>query len=187
MKLVVGLGNPGTQFKDTRHNYGFHIIDLFLEQKGISLEKNNFDSLYEILNFDEKKVIYAKPQTYMNLSGDSILKISNYYKISPKDILVIYDDKDLELGDYKIKVNGSSGGHNGIKDIINKLKTEEFVRLKVGIGNSKLIETKDYVLGKFTKEQKNFLKEKEEIYLSIVNDFNNLSPIELMNKYNSKK
>ena len=128
MKLVVGLGNPTSEYNNTRHNTGFIFLDAYLKQKGLELNKKKFNSLYiETTNKYGEKVIFVEPQTYMNLSGEAVGSFSNYYKIEVEDILVIHDDLDLELGKIRIRSKGSSGGHNGIKNIMfNEINILEY-------------------------------------------------------------
>lgn len=159
MKLIVGLGNIGHMYTNTRHNIGFIALNYILNALNISLDKDNFDSNFTIVNINKQKAIFAEPTTLMNLSGNCVSQIISYFKINPMDLIVIHDDLDLEIGTYKIKTNGSSGGHNGIKDIINKIKTDKFVRFKIGIGRPKNnISVVDYVLGKFSQEELNILQ-----------------------------
>lgn len=148
MKLIVGLGNPGDEYINTRHNVGFQIIDLICEEYNVSLNSNKFNGVF----FVEKDVIFAKPYTFMNNSGSFVKELINFYKIDISDILVIFDDLDSEVGQAKIKTVGSAGGHNGMKDIIEKLNTDEIKRLKIGIGrpkNSKMVSK--YVLSNIPK------------------------------------
>ena len=139
MKLIVGLGNPGKEYENTRHNIGFNVIDLYLKKNNLNLDKEKFNGKYLKTNINNEEVIFLEPQTYMNLSGDSVLKIMNFYKINIEDILIIQDDLDLDLGKIKLKEKSSSGGHNGIKDIEQKLGSNSFKRLKIGISNSNQI------------------------------------------------
>lgn len=180
MKMVVGLGNPGSEYVGTRHNVGFMILDFF------DLKFNNerkFNALVAIKTVNNEKVLFVKPQTFMNNSGFSVYKIANYYNIESKDILVIHDDMDLELGTFKIKSHGSSGGHNGIKSIIESLRTDGFCRLKVGIGHPSE-NTIDYVLGNFSKNEFLKLSHNFILYKEIVNIFLMYDSNYLMNRYN---
>ena len=179
MKLIVGLGNPGKEYENTRHNVGFNIIDNYAKDLKWSKEK---DSLIAITNKFGEKIILLKPQTYMNLSGNAVKRIADYYKINPCDVLVIQDDLDLPILTYRLKYASSSGGHNGIKSIISTLGTNEFARLKVGIGHSDKNDTKDFVLDKLSKKEVDFLK--SEIFTDIINDFINKGISFSMNKYN---
>ena len=184
MKLVVGLGNPGKEYENTRHNVGFDVIDNYLSSKKIQINKNKFDGLYVDTTINDEKVIFLKPQKYMNLSGEVIKEFVNFFKIDIQDILIIEDDLDTELGKIKIKYKGSSGGHNGLKDIEKNLNTKNYKRLKIGISNNKNIDTKDYVLGKFRKEEKEKLDKSIDICKNIIDDFFKLDFDKLMNKYN---
>src|SRR5699024_2915828 len=134
MFLVVGLGNIGKKYEKTRHNIGFMILDKFSKEFNIEFNKENNTCNYGIGNVMGKKVILVKPKTYMNLSGDAVVEIINYFKINLDDLLVIYDDISLDFLKIRIRQKGSHGGHNGIKDIINKINTEKFKRIKIGIG-----------------------------------------------------
>ncbi|MDE5630137.1 MAG: aminoacyl-tRNA hydrolase [Bacilli bacterium] len=143
MKLIVGLGNPGKEYENTRHNIGFMVLDSYL---GDVKWSSKFNGLYYQSVINGEKYIFLKPQSYMNLSGGVVRKYMDYFKITFEDILVIHDDLDLEVGRVRIKINSSAGGHNGIKDIIACLKTDAFARIKVGVSNNKNVDTKDYVL-----------------------------------------
>ncbi|MBR4230777.1 MAG: aminoacyl-tRNA hydrolase [Bacilli bacterium] len=179
MKLIVGLGNPGKEYKKTRHNVGFIIVDNYAD----SLKWNkDGDTLIANTIINDEKVLFIKPQTYMNLSGNSVGRIAKYYKIDPKDILVIHDDMDLPMMEYRIKFNSSSGGHNGIKSIISVLGTEGFARLKIGIGHNEDGDTKDFVLGKLSKKEISFME--TDVFKDIINDFVNKDINYVMNKYN---
>lgn len=172
MKLIVGLGNPGGEYKKTRHNVGFIFLNSFLSKEGLSLDKKKFKGLYtEYVSRKGNKAILLEPQTYMNLSGDSIVDFVNYYKIDPKDVLIIHDDLDLNVSKLRIRSKGSSGGHNGIKSVIARLKTEEFKRVRIGIGKNPLIPVIDYVLSKFSEEEMKMLEEKFEIVNHVIEDF----------------
>ncbi|MDD6224497.1 MAG: aminoacyl-tRNA hydrolase [bacterium] len=186
MKLIVGLGNPGREYENTRHNIGFFIIDKFANKLGILITKSKFNGLYGETSIRGEKVILLKPQSYINLSGEVIRKFVDFYKISISDILIIHDDLDLNVGVYKIKQRGSSGGHNGLKNIEIHLGTQEYKRIKIGISNNKNIDTKDYVLGKFSKEDQEKLTEIQEVILQILEDYFKVSFLDLMGKYNHR-
>lgn len=186
MKLIVGLGNKGSEYNNTRHNVGFMVIDEYLNKHNLVLNKEKFDGLYCDTVISDEKVIILKPQKYMNLSGEVILKFVNYFKIKPQDILVIHDDLDMPVAKIKLKENGSSGGHNGIKNIILNLNTEEFKRLKIGINKDSSIATKDYVLGKFNCEEKEKLDAINAKVISILVDYFKLPFNDLMSKYNRR-
>lgn len=186
MKLIVGLGNPGFEYENTRHNIGFMVLDNYLKENPAAWQKK-FNGLYQTLTIQGKKVYFLKPQTYMNLSGSSIQEFVHYFKINLADILVIHDDLDLKIGRFRLKTNSSAGGHNGIKSIINSLGTENFARLKIGISKIDNIDTKDYVLGKFKPDELTILENLYPTINDLINDFltNDLST--LMNKYNKKQ
>lgn len=168
MKLIVGLGNPGDEYKATRHNIGFIVLDNYIKD---GLWKEKYNALYKDMMIDNEKVILVKPTTYMNLSGDAVIKFVNFYKIDPSDILVIHDDLDLPFGRIRIKFDSSSGGHNGIKSIINNLGTQKFGRLKIGISHNSNGDTKDYVLGHFTEEENQKLNKILPDTKKIIDDF----------------
>ena len=132
--LIVGLGNPGKEYAHTRHNCGFRAIDLLAEKLGCKIDKGKFQGLYGQTTYDGKKLFLLKPQTYMNLSGKSILQLSAYYHIPPARIIVLFDDISLAPGRLRIRADGSAGGHNGIKSIIQELGSQEFPRVKIGVG-----------------------------------------------------
>lgn len=185
MKLIIGLGNPGIEYNNTRHNIGFFYIDLYAKKMNGNF-KQKFQGEYVKFKINSEDVILLKPLTYMNLSGESVIKYVNYFKIKSEDILVIHDDLDMEFGKIKLKTNGSSGGHNGIKSIISCLNSENFKRLKIGINKSKEMDTKDYVLGKFTKEENEYLKKLEPTILNLLDDYFKLNFNDLMSKYNRR-
>lgn len=153
MKVVVGLGNPGIEYAATRHNVGFMVLDGMAEKLSALNWKNNFNGLVGEAKIDGEKVLLVKPQTYMNLSGQAVLAVMQFYKVAKEDLLVVYDDMDLEVGAVKLRQKGSCGGHNGMRDIIRLLGTEQISRLKIGIGKSKYAQGKDFVLGKFLPEE----------------------------------
>lgn len=159
MYLVVGLGNPGEEYKKTRHNMGFNAIDMLCEKYGIEIKKEKFQGKYECSTIEQEKVILLKPQTYMNLSGESIRQFVNFYKIEPDKIIIIYDDMDINPGTIKIRKKGSAGGHNGMKSIIQNLGTEEFPRIRIGIGRPTKEEDQiNYVIGQISNEEQEKLK-----------------------------
>lgn len=186
MKLIVGLGNPGKEYEKTRHNIGFMIIDHLAEKLNVKLSNNKFNGIYYQGHINNEKVILLKPQTYMNLSGECVIQFVNYFNIEDEDILVVYDDMDLELGKIRLKTKGSSGGQNGMKNIMEHLHTQTISRLKFGIGLKKMIPAKDYVLGHFSKEDSVILKDKIDIATNACLDFLELEMTEIMNKYNAK-
>ena len=134
MKLIVGLGNPGRDYRWTRHNVGFLLVERLAEKNGIDLAKRGLKSIYGRGKIGEKDVILAKPQTFMNLSGEAVQRLLRFFKIPPEDLIVLHDDLDLPLGKIRIRLQGGAGGHKGIKSIIESLGVDAFVRFKVGIG-----------------------------------------------------
>lgn len=184
MKLIVGLGNPGKEYCKTRHNIGFDVIDNYLSKNNLTLNKQKFNGLYVQTVINGEKVIFLEPQKYMNLSGEVVKKYVDFFKISIEDILIIHDDLDQELGKIKLKQNSSSGGHNGIKNIELHLGTKNYKRLKIGISNNKKVDTKDYVLGKLNKEDRNIIEKSISNSLNIIDDFFVMDFSSLMNKYN---
>ncbi|MBM7866393.1 aminoacyl-tRNA hydrolase [Heliobacterium gestii] len=159
MKAIVGLGNPGLQYARTRHNIGFMVIDRLAEMWGADGFRDKFQGLCSEARVDGEKVLLLKPQTYMNLSGQAVAAMAVFYKLPPEDILVIYDDMDLNLGKLRARAKGSSGGHNGMKSIIALLGTEEFPRLKMGIGRpAGRRPAAAHVLESFTDEERETVK-----------------------------
>jgi len=132
--ILAGLGNPGQKYENTRHNMGFLTVDLLAERQGVKLNKVKFKSAYNILNLAGQKVLVMKPQTYMNLSGEAVREAAQFYKIPPERVIVIYDDVSLPVGKLRVRPSGSAGGHNGIKNIIAHLGTDQFPRVKIGTG-----------------------------------------------------
>ena len=154
MKLVVGLGNPGAKYKGTRHNVGFMTMDEVAYQEKFDFDKAIFDAIFAQVQIGGEKVIFMKPLTFMNLSGEAIRPLMNYFKITIEDLLVVYDDMDLPVGKIRLRQKGSAGGHNGIKSIISCLGTSEFNRIKVGVGRPKDGRTVvGHVLNRFEKEE----------------------------------
>lgn len=186
IKLVVGLGNPGKQYENTRHNMGFKVLDNIAKRLEINKWKERNGDLFFDCHLDFCRVIFLKPQRYINLSGDSMIEFVKFFDIKTEDILIVSDDLDLPVGSLKLKEKGSSGGHNGLKNIESRLGTNEYKRIKIGISNNKDIETKDYVLGKITKEEKKVLDPIiESAADAVLSSFRTPFP-ELMSKYNTR-
>ena len=156
MKLIAGLGNIGDKYCFTRHNAGFMVLDKWALDEGFSFKEDK-----KLKSFIAKKgdIIFVKPTTFMNLSGEAVRAVMDYYKIDVKDVLIIYDDISIDLGKIRFRANGSDGGHNGIKSIIKHVGTKEFDRLKIGIGPQPNIPSENFVLQNFPKEQLEELKE----------------------------
>lgn len=187
MKLIVGLGNPGKEYEATRHNVGFMVIDEYIKKNDIKKSKKKFGGIYYEINHNGEKVIFLKPQKYINLSGEVIIKFIKYFNIDISDILIISDDLDLNVGSYRLRASGSSGGHNGLKNIEEQLNTNEYKRLRIGISNNKEIDTRDYVLGKISKESMTTIQGVIKESMNIIDDYISTSFIDLMNKYNKKQ
>lgn len=182
MKMIVGLGNPGSEYAQTRHNVGFMLVNKLAGDLKINITKKKFNALIGETNTKGEKVILVKPQTYMNLSGDSVAPLVNWYKIRPVDIVVIYDDMDLPLGKLRIRSSGGAGGHNGMKSIINMLGTDQFARMRIGIGRGQ--QSVNHVLGKFSPEEREIIattleKTVQAVYTWMYQDINTA-----MNKFN---
>ena len=159
MKLVVGLGNPGRKYADTRHNVGFMVIDRLARRSGIEVTKRQCSALVGLGSIGRARVCLAKPQTYMNLSGEAVACLLRFYKISTADLLVIYDDRDLPPGKIRLRERGSAGGHRGMESIIGMLGTSDFPRLRVGIGRPAEIDAMDHVLGGFSAEERPLMED----------------------------
>lgn len=160
MKLIVGLGNPGRKYKKTRHNIGFMVVDELLSRHGFKLNKKKFNGEYAMENLAGEKVIFLEPQTYMNLSGNAVRPLMEYFSIEPEDLLVIYDDLDLPTGKIRLRAKGGHGGHNGMRSIIEHLGTKEFNRIRFGVGRpANTVAVVDYVLADFAKAERDTIKE----------------------------
>jgi PTH1 family peptidyl-tRNA hydrolase len=182
-RLVVGLGNPGKKYAQSKHNVGFLALDKFAEINRLKFKASvRFNS--EILEFEDAVLI--KPKTYMNNSGYAVFKAADYYKVDTNDILVIYDDVALPLAKLRLRFKGGSGGHNGIKSILAHLNSENFNRLRIGIDKSENKEMKDYVLSDFSKTEMKIIDDTMILVNNIIDDFiKGLRFEEIMNKYNS--
>lgn len=189
MYLIAGLGNPGRQFEHTRHNIGFDTIDLLVERHQVPQSGVRCKGMYGKGMIAGEKVILLKPLTYMNLSGEAVRGLADYFKIDPeKELIVIYDDIDLEPGQIRIRKKGSAGGHNGIKSIIAHLGTNEFPRIKVGVGEKpKGWDLADYVLGKFSGEDAGRIDEAAADASSAVKIILTQDIDAAMNQFNAKK
>lgn len=187
MKLIVGLGNPGKEYENTRHNIGFSYIDRIAKANNFPEFREKFEGAVSEKIIDGEKIILLKPMTYMNLSGNSVGQIVKFYKIEMEDIAIIYDDMDMPLSQLRLKSNGSAGGHNGIKSIISHIG-ENFLRVKCGIGRAKNKEDNiNFVLGKFNENEKILVDELGERIEKLFEDIINGTQIEkMMQKYNKK-
>ena len=169
MKAIICLGNPGNEYTNTRHNIGFKMADYLMNEHNVSIIKKECKSFTIKVDINKKKFLIVKPQTFMNLSGEAALKISQYYKIKPKDMLIIYDDSEINFGYIRFKKQGSAGTHNGMKSIINLLQTKEIARLRIGVGPiPEKWNIKDFVLANFSdKENEDLTKIFKESKIAI--------------------
>lgn len=186
MFLIVGLGNPGKEYDSTRHNIGFEVVDYIANKYNIELNRVKFKGIYGEGFIANKKVILLKPTTYMNLSGESIREVINFYKLTEDEVIVLYDDISLEIGRLRIREKGSAGGHNGIKSIITNLSTDIFPRIKIGVGQPKG-DLVAHVLGKFNKDEQEVLKESMEASALAVEIIIKENTKEAMNRLNGFK
>lgn len=189
MYLIVGLGNPTKQYEKTRHNIGFDVIDALADKYNISVTEKKHKALCGRGAIEGQKVVLAKPQTFMNLSGESVVELLNYYKMDPEtEMIVIYDDISLAPGNIRIRKKGSAGGHNGIKNIIALTGTQNFLRIKVGVGEKpKNWDLADYVLGCFSEEDRKYVEDaiKDAMGACALMVWDDVD--KAMNDYNSKK
>ena len=189
MFLIVGLGNPSAKYEKTRHNVGFDVIDALADKYNIEVKEKKAKALCGSGYIEGQKVILVKPQTFMNLSGDSVAPLMNFYKLDPaEDLIVVYDDINLEPGYIRIRKKGSAGGHNGIKDIIAKTGSDQFSRVKVGVGHKPADwDLADFVLSRFSKEERanleDAIKDTMDALVHMIQDETD----EAMNKYNGRK
>jgi len=185
MYLIVGLGNPEEEYARTRHNMGFDTINKIAEINNIQVNKKKFNSLYGTGEIDGQKVILLKPQTYMNLSGNAVRDFMNFYKIKEEELIVIYDDLDIEPGVIKIRKKGGPGTHNGMKSVVHETQTENFVRVRVGIGNPQYKnDLLNYILTRIPEEEYKVLKEATANAANAVDQIIKNGIDSAMNKYN---
>ncbi len=187
MKLIVGIGNPGKEYENTRHNIGYMAVEQIARHHNVKFDQNKFNSVYTIFRIKNEKIILMKPETYVNLSGSAVLSMMNYFGIDKEDILVIYDDTALPLAKVRVRFKGGGGGHNGLSNIIDYLKTQEFKRMRIGIDSNPLIEKKNWVLGRFNKEDQKIIDKTMQRLKDVPADFINESFSDFMNKYNSEQ
>ena len=185
MKLIVGLGNPGSKYAGTRHNIGFDILDYTAKELDIELNQSKFKGVFGTYLHKGEKIIFLKPLTYMNLSGESVAPLLNYYNIPLENLLVVYDDLDLPAGKIRLRQKGSAGGHNGIKSLISHLGTNEFNRIRVGIDRPapghQII---DYVLGGYRPEEKQDIQDSIEQSSKAIEAWFDKPFLEVMNTFN---
>lgn len=184
MKLIIGLGNVGAKYMFTRHNVGFMLVDKIALDRGVSFKENTkLKSLITKFYADEE-IMLVKPTTYMNLSGEAMRAVIDYYKISPEDMIIVYDDLSLNLGKIRFRANGSDGGHNGIKSIIQHLGSKNFARLKIGIGPQPPIPSEAFVLQNFPNESLTELKDVLSLSEEAIQFFFKNGIEKTQNKYN---
>lgn len=184
MKLIVGLGNPGKEYEKTRHNCGFMVIDKLAEKLNVNVDQNKFKGLYVKVKYHGDDIILLKPQTYMNLSGESVIAVMQFFKIDKEDLLVIYDDLDMPVGKLRLRKTGSAGGHNGIKNIIAHLNSQDFKRIRVGIDRHKYMKVVDYVLSGFSKLETEAITQGIENAANAIIDYLDHDFDYIMNRYN---
>lgn len=187
MKLIVGLGNPGKKYENTRHNIGFLVIDELAKRFNVAVNENKFKSHYATIHHNGEKVFLMKPQTFMNLSGESVRPFLDYYKMSPEDVIVIYDDLDLPTGKIRLREKGGHGGHNGIRSLIDHLGTKEFKKVRIGIGRPTTpISIVDYVLQDFSKQEKSLVEEAIYRAANACEEAVTEKFVDVMNQFNQK-
>ena len=187
MYLIVGLGNPESDYSKTRHNMGFNVINKISEKYGIEVNKSKFKGLVGNGIIEGEKVVLLKPQTFMNLSGESVIEAINFYKIREEELIIIYDDIDIDPGNIRIRKNGSAGTHNGMKSIIEHIKTEKFIRVRVGIGKPKEhIDMISHVIGHIPEEELQILDKGTNIAKDAVIEILKNGVDSSMNRYNKK-
>lgn len=188
MYLIAGLGNPGTKYEMTRHNIGFHTIDYIADELGVKVKKLKYKALYGECEINGEKVLLVKPQTFMNLSGESIVEFVKFFKIPVENVIIISDDIALDTGRIRVRGKGSAGGHNGLKSIIYMLNSDEFPRVRIGVGapEHKDYELADFVLGKFAKDEIPVLEEAIVKAYKAVKEIIARGYESAMNKYNGK-
>ena len=187
MYVIAGLGNPGQKYENTRHNMGFITVDQLAIKHDIKVDKLKFKALVGEGRIAGQKVLLVKPQTYMNLSGESIRQVMHFYKLDPEKLIVIYDDIDIELGALRIRKFGSAGTHNGMKSVVYQLQSDRFPRIRIGIGSQKKGDLVDFVIGGFSKEEVPVLEETVTKAVSAIECILAEDVDIAMNRYNTKK
>ena len=187
MYVIAGLGNPGKKYENTRHNIGFITIDQLAEKHDIKVDKLKFKALVGEGRISGQKVILVKPQTYMNLSGESLQEVVNFYKVEPENLIVIYDDIDLELGTLRIRKAGSAGTHNGMRSVVQHLNSKDFPRIRIGMGGPGKRDLVDFVIGGFTKDEKGPLEETVTKAVEAIECIVEKDTDMAMNRFNTKK
>lgn len=187
MYLIVGLGNPGIKYEQTRHNVGFDAIDLIAKKLCVNIDKVKFHGVYQQTRYNNEKLILLKPDTYMNASGESVVQFAKYFGIEPQNIIVLVDDVDIKFGSVKIKKNGSAGTHNGLKSIIKHISSQEFPRVKIAVGQRpEYMDLADFVLSKFSNDERKIIDKEIELAADAVFQIIDSGLESAMNKTNSQ-
>lgn len=187
MKLIVGLGNPGERYEDTRHNVGFQVIDALAQKAGIALTSNKFGGEFGQGSVRGEKAALLKPQTYMNCSGDSVGPAARFYKVTGEDLIVVHDELDMPLGRLQLKKGGGTGGHHGLDSIVDRLGTDDFVRIRLGIGKPEAKErTVGHVLGGFGRDEAPLWKEVSERAVAAIEALLKVGLAKAMNDFNRR-
>ncbi len=187
MYVIAGLGNPGKKYEKTRHNIGFITIDQLAEKHNINVDKLKFKALVGEGRISDQKIVLIKPQTFMNLSGESIQEVMNFYKLPPENLIVIYDDIDIELGTLRIRKSGSAGTHNGMRSIVQHLNSQGFPRIRIGMGGPQKGNLVDFVIGGFTKDEEKVLYDTVSTAIKAIECIVESGTDLAMNKYNIRK
>lgn len=183
--MIIGLGNPGKKYEKTRHNIGFQVIDELAERLDAPAMQSKFNGMYTVVHRPEGKVLLVKPLTYMNLSGECVRPLLDYYDVDVADVIVLYDDLDFPPGELKLRQKGSAGGHNGMKSLIQHLGTDQFKRIRLGIGRpTNGMKVVDYVLANFSKDESAVIQEMVDKSATACMDWLQAPFLEVMNKYN---
>lgn len=186
MYVIVGLGNPGKKYENTRHNIGFITVDYLADRHGIKINKIKHKALVGEGNISDQKVLLVKPQTYMNLSGNSVREVMDYYKVDIENLIVIYDDIDIPAGSVRIRKKGSAGTHNGMRSVVYDLQSDQFPRVRIGMGRSGNVDLKDFVTGGFSKSEKEMFEKAVVHAADAVECFLSDGIDRAMSQYNTK-
>ncbi len=187
MKLIVGLGNPGPEYKNTRHNVGFMAVEAMASRFGVDKQQSKYNAMLGHCSIKGEKALLLKPLTYMNLSGRSVLPAMQFYKLNPEQLMVIYDDMDLAPGQLRIRKSGGAGGHKGMLSIINSLGTQEFPRMRIGIGRPEHHNNVDWVLSKLDREDQEIIQSTVESTVDAVEKWIKLGIDAAMNEFNRRE
>ena len=187
MYIIAGLGNPGKKYENTRHNIGFITIDSLASKHNITVDKLKFKALVGEGRISGQKVILVKPQTYMNLSGESVQEVMNFYKVDPQNLIVIYDDIDIDLGTLRIRKSGSAGTHNGMRSIVQHINSTDFPRIRIGMGGPSKGDLVDFVIGGMSKAESEVLKETVDNATEAIDCIIESGIDMSMNRFNTRK